>query len=509
MKKNILFAFIVFGFLIMSNRLSAQEVSTPGTGINWTADSLAIHFPEAVSPENDGYLIIQKVIFTEGDTFTYREPVKLTFADTATFEFNGSAIDIAPDTRGEWTAQDTTVGFLRIKFSETDMINFRNLYISYSLGMNIVDTEVDIYDVEMYKTYHKGNNLSGAMSFLRADVRIFSSVFIESQRSAINLPAGSGASLEIYDCLFQYNDFSNGNYPQVNIGGADEKGVIVQGSTFLGKYERAGGLAFLNIGSDYPVLIQDNYFYQNRYGVAVNGRGLIATILNNVIDENNIEGKPALGGSGINILGDSSIVVIAAGNEISRNLWGVTIQKSGSNRAPYVSFGKLEPDNPLDTGGNYFWGNTNSDELFALFNNTPDTVYAQKNRWEFETAEGVESVIMHHFDDSSLGWVLYDSFYVTPDTSTSTLEFNLPKAELATIYPNPVIQDATVLNVKSSMPLTGMKIYDLFGRIVFSENLPGVTELRKELIGLTSGAYWVWLTDGNHQQTIQWQVVKK
>src|SRR5690606_23599796 len=92
--------------------------------------------------------------------------------------------------------------------------------------------------------------------------------------------------------------------------------------------------------ADYTIQIDGNTIVNNRYGVAVVGRGVTGYIVNNTIDSNNIEGEPMLGGSGLNFQGDTSIQVVAAGNYIANNLWGVTVI-AGNSSSPRVSLGRV------------------------------------------------------------------------------------------------------------------------------------------------------------------------
>ena len=53
--------------------------------------------------------------------------------------------------------------------------------------------------------------------------------------------------------------------------------------------------------------------------------------------------------------------------------------------------------------------NGNNGELYDLYNNSANTVYAQGNRWNVseQTQEQIETVIYHKHDNSSLGEVIY------------------------------------------------------------------------------------------------------
>ncbi len=106
-----------------------------------------------------------------------------------------------------------------------------------------------------------------------------------------------------------------------------------------------------------------------------------------------------LGGSGINLNGSASSFTVIEGNEIRNNLWGVTVQGE---------FG-VDLGTPDDKGGsqglNTFSNNGNGGQVYALFNNTPNSISAKNNCWiegQESTVAQVEEVISHQVDDAEL-----------------------------------------------------------------------------------------------------------
>lgn len=496
--------------LLTGTDLNAQTtINTPGTGVNWNMDSLVAHYPASVQLNNNEYHVGAKIIFNPTDTFSDYNDSYVTFDSAATFEFKKSVVYIISTGVAMWIPSDTLKSFQRIRFDSALSVNIDGLGLVYSNGISFINSDATLENMTIVKTYHTGNNPSGAVSLLNSNLQIRNSRFRESQRSAITLSVNSGSSLDLRSSLIRNNGTSNGNYPQINIGTTNANGVLIEGCLIEGSYPKVGGLAFLNVtAANYPATIRGNTFSKNRYGIAVNGRGIRATIADNIIDSNNIEGLPMQGGSGINILGDSSLNIIVTHNLISGNLWGATIQKSGNNGSPKVSFGRILPIAPSDTGGNYFRGNGFNDTLYAIYNNTPDTVWAQRNRWDFETADSIEQTIYHHVDDTSLGWVLFDSFYVTPPVdSGSSVHHVLPKGNFARIFPNPSAgQDVLV---QSEKPIRSMRIFDISGRLVREIELSAVTEYTIPAHTCAAGAYYIWLTDGKQQQVLKWIIAKE
>lgn len=495
--------------LLTGTYVNAQTiVNTPGTGVNWNMDSLVAHYPAAVQLSNNEYHVGAKIIFSSTDTFSDNSDAYVAFDSAATFEFKKSVININATGGARWVAADTLKSFLRVRFDSAVAVSISGLSLVHSNGISFINSDATLERLTMRKTHHTGSNPSGAVSLLNSNLQIGNSVFQESVRSALTLSVNSGSSIKLQNSVFRNNGTSNGNYPQINIGTANADGVLIEGCEIHGTYPKVGGLAFLNVTpANYPATVRNNTFSKNRYGIAVNGRGIQAMIANNVIDSNNIEGLPMMGGSGINILGDSSLDIIAVNNRISRNLWGATIQKSGNNGSPKVSFGRIDPINVVDTGRNYFFDNGFNDTLYAIYNNTPDTIWAQRNRWDFETLDSIETTIFHQVDDSNLGWVLFDSFYVTPPVDTGTsVRTVLPKGNFATVFPNPAINEAVV---RSEKPMTTLRILDVTGRLISEAKLKSVKEYVIPAHKYTAGAYYIWLTDGKQQQVLKWIITDK
>jgi len=491
--------------LLTGTYLNAQTIiNTPGTGVNWNMDSLVAHHPAAVQLSNNEYHVGAKIIFSPTDTFTDYSGAYVAFDSAATFEFKKSVVQINSTGVAMWVAADTSKSFLRIRFDSATSVAIKGLSLLHSNGISFINSDAMLEQLTMRKTHHTGSNPSGAVSLLNSNLQLQNSFFYESARSAITLSVNSGSSIKLQTSVFRDNGTSNGNYPQINIGTANADGVLIENCEIHGAYPKVGGLAFLNVTpANYPATVRNSTFSKNRYGIAVNGRGIQAMIANNVIDSNNIEGLPMMGGSGINILGDSSLNILAVNNRISRNLWGATIQKSGNNGSPKVSFGRIDPVNVADTGSNHFFGNGFNDTLYAIYNNTPDTVWAQRNRWDYETLDSIETTIYHKADDTSLGWVLFDSFYVTPPVDTGTsVHHVLPKGNFATVFPNPATGGDAL--VKSEKPMTAMRIIDINGRLISELKLKSVKEYTIPVHAYASGVYYIWLTDGKQQQVLKW-----
>src|SRR5690606_35705471 len=259
---------------------------------------------------------------------------------------------------------------------------------------------------------------------------------------------------------------------------------IVQ-NTIIGDptLDQAGGIAISNfMGGNINAIIDDNTISGNRYGITILGCVDSAVISNNIIEDNDIQGNPLLGGSGINLI--TNVIgaqVVVTANEIRRNLWGITLQESA-----VINLG----DDVNNPGGNIFADNGNGGEIYALFNNTPNRVSAKHNCWiegQESTASDVEDVISHSVDDPILGEVTFEPFLcgVTVGIEdVNVADFNF--------YPNPVKNE---LNFNNIHAFDSVRIYGVQGNLLSSEEISqGPQKLR---VNLSPGMYFVNFSNKN------------
>src|SRR5699024_9501678 len=145
--------------------------------------------------------------------------------------------------------------------------------------------------------------------------------------------AGASAALYIANNHIEANNLSNSNRPQINIGptGTENDTIKIINNTIIGDRgaTRAGAIAVSAlIGGNVRAIIQDNIIRDNRYGITIAGTNVWAEIKANIIEDNDTEGDPMLGGSGVNLLTQNpdEYDVILTQNQFRRNLWGVTLQ---------------------------------------------------------------------------------------------------------------------------------------------------------------------------------------
>ena len=154
-------------------------------------------------------------------------------------------------------------------------------------------------------------------------------------------------------------------------------------------------------------------------------------------------------------------MVIITGNQISNNLWGVTlIDKTVAN------LGSDDADD-FNPGGNIFSNNGNGGQIYALYNNTANPVKALHNCWiegQESAAEEVESVIFHKVDDESLGEVFYDPF----DCGITNANHVMALTKL-NVFPNP---SAGLVHVQA-VEAGKIRIYDMRGNNLVSKKTNG------------------------------------
>ncbi|MEO8665980.1 MAG: hypothetical protein ABI462_10825, partial [Ignavibacteria bacterium] len=89
-------------------------------------------------------------------------------------------------------------------------------------------------------------------------------------------------------------------------------------------------------------------------------------------------------------------------NIIRGNLWGITIQGTAK-----PNMGDLTSADTSDMGLNQIYDNSNTGQIYDLYNNTIDSIKAENNYWGTTILDSVEAHIFHKTDDPALGFVDY------------------------------------------------------------------------------------------------------
>lgn len=482
------FTTLTIAFL-MSFGLFAQDYATPDTGVNWNLDSLHQDNSAAVALQNGQYILNQNLNIGENDT------LNLNAGDTLKIkpgiEVLVSGVFNASGTENDSisiSAQDTSNPYEGFRFEEISTVNIDYTAITYGGGLKVITPNLNLTNSRI--AFHNSGSATGAaVSLSGGSPVIVQNAFIENDLPAISSGANQQVSAKILNNYLRANGQANENRPQINMGptGADTLKII--NNTIAGDRDltKVGGISVSNfISGEVHATIIDNVIKDNRYGITVQGSNTNALIKANVIEDNDTQGQPNVGGSGISLnSSDDSQTITITDNAIRRNLWGVTIQNEGS-----ANLGD-DQDNP---GQNVFSENQNSGETYALYNNTDNAISAKNNCW-IEGGEvslaNAESVIFHQEDDASLGLVDFDP--------VSCEGLSNPVAEKTTlkVYPNPV---DTKLNISSNAVIEEVKLFSITGKVVKRFQVNGKkAELQ---INLPSGVYLAkFETDTGEQKT--------
>ncbi len=482
MKKIILTSYFILFAVAFS---FAQDYTTPNTGVIWTLDDIAAASPGTITVVGDAYTLLGNLTIAESDTVIIDSDLTLSIdADLLITVFGTFTVDSNEVTI---TAVDENAPYEGLRFEELSVINIQNATIQYGGGLRVLTETFTLNNSTLT------NNVSGAttgavISLSRGMPQITNNTITFNELPAIGSAANSQVSAYIFNNYIEGNNQANNNRPQINMGTtmASEPLQIIQNS-IIGDpaLDMTGGIAIANfVGGSINVIMDDNIIRNNRYGMTIVGPADSALLRNNIFEDNNTQGDPNLGGSGISLNTSSGVMqVIASGNEFRRNLWGITVIGTAS-----INLGD-DVDNP---GMNIFSENGNGGELYAIYNNTANTLMSKHNCWiegQQSTAEQVEDVIFHVVDDPTLGEVVFDPF----ECGVLGVEEN----NLANFgfYPNPVKNQ---INFDNNFSFEKVEIYGVQSNLIRSEVISaGQNSLP---VNLSSGLYFV--NFSNNKQTV-------
>lgn len=405
---------------------AAQETATAGDGTTWTLAKLAeagtygveAFVDEEGSPAVNVYVFHGELTISEGDKFAFDANATLRMGDGARITINGEADFSLPAT------SDLAVPTIVTRDAETDEpygfmvcsggeIVVANIIFEYAGLKFYGEHQATIEDCTFLRHNAKSASYALALGTSNSSYTVSRCIFEECNRSAIGSGANIPVNLTVDGCQFIRNGASNSNYPQLNLTVGDE--VIVRNCEIQGNPDNTmvGGLVVANmvgITGELNTLIENNNIYDNRYGVALYVTQ-DAIVRGNTIKNNNHETNPMNGGSGINIYDPYySQNTVITGNWIEGNLWGITVV--GGND---INIGKTADTTADDynPGQNTFLNNGFDGNVYDLYNNSTNTVYAQGNFWKTaaeQTQEAIEDCIFHKADNESLGEVIFMPF---------------------------------------------------------------------------------------------------
>ncbi|TYB74005.1 T9SS type A sorting domain-containing protein [Bizionia myxarmorum] len=489
--KQLLLNFIAtIGIISM---VSAQGYTTPNTGTVFTLNDLVTASPATISVSGTTYTLTDALTISASDTFLIDSDVTLEIGEDIRITVFGTFIVNA--TNVVFTAIDPAAPFDGFRFEEFSDINIQNATIEYGGGLRVL-TETFTINNCIITNNGSGVASSGVITLSRGMAQITNNTITFNQTPAISSGANSAVSPYIFNNYIEGNNIANSNRPQINMGttmAANPIQIIqntIKGDRTL---DKVGGIAISNfVGGTINAIIDDNIIIDHRYGLTIVGNNSFAYIRNNVIENNDTQGSPNVGGSGISLnTSAAGMEVIASGNTISGNLWGITLIGQAS-----INLG----DGAANPGQNVFSENGNGGLTYALYNNTPNPVMAMNNCWDESnlpnTLADAEAVIFHQTDDANLGLVTFDP------VNCSFLSVDEQQLATIMIYPNPTDGQ---FNLSNNTVFNQMNVYSIDGKLIMQKTLQlGGSDM---FLDLNSGIYILEL-NGRNARTIKKLVIK-
>ncbi len=479
--------------LAMSCPSAFAQFQTPGTGVRWTLAQLAAAPGSNVVLTSPGtYAVSGNLRLSPTDTLTIGTNATLRLASLAQVSVDGVLL-VNPRDSVKFTAQVPSAPFHSLAFSATSQgSRLRKTIVEYGGGIRILDNDLLLDScVVRYQVARIGtvNTNSGAISPSGGAPRILNCRIYANARSGVLSPANRNTSPVIQNCVFRNNDTENGNYPQINLGIGGSTPIVIERCQVIGgSYNMAGGVSVSNLlgaAGTTQVRIRQNRIANNRYGLALLGAGITATVTRNVIENNNINPNANTGGSGINLQGGTTLTGVASRNVLRGNLWGVTVLRASSaSPGPTLSFGDVSSTDSLNVGLNQLYNNGNGGQTYDFYLNMPDNLLAQNNDWGTNSAAVAESHIVHQVDQPALGLLSF-----LPLRPTTVLAARPAAAALSLApYPNPVRTTLT-LRLPTNAP-AALCLRNTLGQAVYAaEAVPGPGALTVPVGGLPRGLY--------------------
>jgi hypothetical protein len=403
-------------FCLISTQILAQYI-TPNTGINWNLDDLVTNSGGTVTGTFPNYTINNKVTVSATDRIYILPGSVVAFSGSASgFEIYGKFLSVgtpADTIRFSASAQDSLGGsFNGFYFRESSVdsaciISYAKIEYAY-YGLRCLGASPTLSHSYLWKC-RRGANLSSDSHPIITHNRIE-----RSYEYGITMTTGCSPLIE-YNHLINNNSQNTSAKNQISAGTQGNNSPIIRYNTIVGgMFNKTGGISIATLlsGSSSSSEIAHNEIYNNSFGIALQGAySNTSYIHSNNIYDNNINSDVMTSGSGINVYGTAVITPIITRNKISGNWWGITIQVGIAGQpGPQVNLGNIENSDTTDDGRNIISGNIQGTDVYDLYNNTEETIYAQNNDWEVYDSLSIENHIYHFKDDSTLGLVIFIPF---------------------------------------------------------------------------------------------------
>ncbi|RPI18415.1 MAG: T9SS C-terminal target domain-containing protein [Ignavibacteriae bacterium] len=484
--------------IIFFNSMLFADYSTPGNFKSWSLDSLVLYSGGNVTFSGGSYLFNGTISISQSDTLKIRTNAAVKLAASIAFNIYGTIIINPPDSV-KFTSIDTTNKFTEMRLDAlSDASIIKKLIFEYSFnGMRLFDTNPLIDSCTIRYNCNGNSSITvPAVNLFQSNPIISNCKIYRNYKVAIGGGSNIANAPQIINNFIYENNIANGNVPQINLGQSGTGTTLIKGNTIRGLYTNAGGIATLAAGT-LNIIIEDNIIKKNRYGITIQNVNTTAIIRRNIIDSNNIQGIPALGGSGINFYGNSTLTAIVTRNYIRWNLWGVTIQVSAK-----PNLGNLNNADTSDNGYNYIYGNYHNDTIPDLFNNTPDSIWAENNFWGTGNPSLIEQHIFHKPDNPALGFVDYIPIYLPVSTGNNNIK--ITGYSLSDAYPNPFNPSTVIRFTIPSKQYVKLEVFNILGELVSvildKEVNGGENSVTFNAGNLPSGIYFYKLTAGEYEE---------
>jgi parallel beta-helix repeat protein len=463
-----------------------SQYATPGTGVDWELTDLVNNSSGVVTFQDGIYFFNDDIVISTLDTLKVLTDETIKIESGKLVTVSGILITDPPEAI-TFTAIDTTQNFLGLRFEESSASFLSNCTIEFGGGIKLIETDM----VFEHCIIRKNNveNSTGAINLFHSSPIISNSEFYLNEGPAIMSGANSESSPHIYLNTISQNNTLNQNMPQINLGTSKENDTIfIMGNSIQGFYDNAGGIAVSTLaGGNLECVIEGNNIVGNRYGIAVYGNSISSVIEENTIIDNDIQGDPLLGGSGINFWGNESNVSLVSENTISGNLWGITIQGTAQ-----PNLGQIEPDT-VNIGKNLIFDNGNEGTVYDLYNNTTNDVFAENNYWGTYDLDTVEMYIFHQPDDPTLGFVDY---LPIKDYITAIPEINFNNSNSFKIFPNPATNSINLVFANGDNSFREILVFNSTGKLV-SIFQSDSRECELDISMFPNGLYYLVVQTGN------------
>ena len=408
--------YIFILFTILSIQIFAQY-TTPDTGVSWNLDDLVTNSGGVVAGSFPNYTINNSVIVSANDVVNVLPGSIVNFTSAgSSFEVNGrfNAFGSITDSIIFTSPTQDSMGFYEgFRFnanssSNLSIIGFAKIsYAKYAfrcIGVSPILSNCHIYKCG------RGVQLSNSNALI-LDNRIE-----RSYEYGITLTLGSSPTI-IGNHLIKNNTQGTSAKNQISIGlqgnnSPDIQNNIIEG----GESITTGGISLWVSGAANfsDAIIAGNEIFNNSFGITLlsSSNGIInAIVKNNSIHNNNINPNAQVSGSGINVNGSPFNTPVITHNTIYGNWWGITIQNGTTVQAgPNPNLGNVENTDTTDDGQNIIYGNIQGADVFDLYNNCTNDVFAQNNDWRVYDSTSIEQHVFHKVDNAVHGLIKFVPF---------------------------------------------------------------------------------------------------